>query len=211
MKYTHSCILLHSFTSSPNEMIYFSKHITNILPKNMRMKYIYPKAPIIKISCYEGIKYPSWYDYLTNYKIYEEEISIKDLHESCNRIHNIINEEKLYHKDNTSKIFIGGYSQGACMALASGILYPDKLAGIIGFKGHIPSDIDEHVINPQRIWVCHGLEDKTIGYKVAKTSYDKYKKRKYDITFLSQKKVNHEQKTGIKELMDSLKLWLDKY
>ena len=54
MKYTHSCILLHSFTSAPEEMIYFSKHITNILPKNMCMKYIYPKAPIRRISCFEG-------------------------------------------------------------------------------------------------------------------------------------------------------------
>ena len=98
MKYTHSCILLHSFTSAPEEMIYFSKHITNILPKNMRMKYVYPRAPIRRISCYKGIKYPAWYDYLTNYKTSEEDISIKDLHESCSRIHNIIHKEKMYQE-----------------------------------------------------------------------------------------------------------------
>ena len=95
-KYTHSCILLHSFTGKHDEMVYFSKHISHILPNNVHMKYIYPKAPIRKISCYGGMKYPAWYDYLTNYKTSEEDISTKDLYESCNRIHNIINEEKIF-------------------------------------------------------------------------------------------------------------------
>ncbi len=29
----------------------------------------------------------------------------------------------------------------------------------------------------QSIWVCHGEKDDTIGYNVAKISYDKYKKK----------------------------------
>ena len=33
------------------------------------IKSIITKDINIKISCYEGIKYPSWYDYLTNYKM----------------------------------------------------------------------------------------------------------------------------------------------
>ena len=207
-KYTHSCILLHGFTMKPNEMIYYSKYINRILPENVIMKYIYPKAPIRKITCYDGKKYSAWYDYYTNDKIVEEKINKKDLIESRNKIHKIIFKEKQYHNGDTSKIFIGGCSQGGCMALDTGISFPEKLGGIIGFKGHIINYTFNSIKINQKIWVCHGLKDNIIGYKVAKTSYDKYKKLGYDITFLSQKNVNHDINTGIYEQMRSLKNWL---
>ena len=81
-----------------------------------------------------------------------------------------------------NRIFLAGYSQGCCMALEAGITFPKTLGGIIGFKGHIPEMYDKTY--NQSIWVTHGRYDDTIGFDVAKQSYDKFSN--YDITFLKQ-------------------------
>ncbi len=43
-------------------------------------------------------------------------------------------EAKLLNGD-YSKIFVGGFSQGCCMALNSAILAPFKVGGVIGLSG----------------------------------------------------------------------------
>ena len=63
--YTHTMIFLHGFTMEPKDMEYFTDKIDRILPKGVKMKYIFPKAPEREISCYDGESYSAWYDYLT--------------------------------------------------------------------------------------------------------------------------------------------------
>ena len=64
--HTHTMIFLHGFTMEPKDMEYFTDKIDRILPKGVKMKYIFPKAPeSIQISCYNGESYSAWYDYLT--------------------------------------------------------------------------------------------------------------------------------------------------
>ena len=106
------------------------------------------------------------------------------------------------------KVFLGGYSQGCCTMLDAGLTYPQSLGGMIGFKGHIPSFTDKSKTYKQNIWVCHGIKDDSIGYKVSKSSYDRYMKKGYDINFLSQDKVTHEMNSGILEEIRELKTWL---
>ena len=211
-KYSHSFIFLHGFTMHPDEMIFIKKRINNILPKNINIKYIFPKAFMKKITCYNNEKYLAWYDYYDPNIYTEPKINESDLIKSRKRIHKLISKEKSYHNGKSNKIFVLGYSQGCCMALDAGITYPEKLGGIIGFKGHIINYTFDSIKQgvQQNIWVCHGKMDQTIGYNVAKKSYDKYKKMGYDITFLSQN-VNHGMITGIKDQMISLKIFLDKY
>ena len=206
IKYSHTLIFLHGFTMKPKEVIYYINKIERILPKEIKMKYILPKAPQRKISIYKDKKYLAWFDYFTDYRMKKEYINENQLINIRKKLHKMIDKEIKYHGD-PKKIFIAGYSQGSSMTLDIGITYPKKLGGIIGFKGDIPyiTDKDRH---KQDIWVCHGKKDYTIGYDVAKESYDKYKKFKYNITFLSQKNANHELNSGINEQMRSLQKWL---
>ncbi len=204
-KYTHSLIFLHGFSMEAKDMIYYSNKIDKILPENIKFKYIFPQAYKKKITCFDGEKDAAWYDYFTSNIKTEEEINEADLIKSRNRIHKLILKEKTYHNNDTTKIFVGGYSQGCCQALDAGITFPEKLGGIIGFKGHIVNYTFNYIKIPQFIWVIHGKKDDTISYNVSKTSYDKYNK-KY-ITFLSQNS-DHEMHTGIKDQMLSLNKWL---
>lgn len=210
-KYTHSFIMIHAFTMKPSDMIYYKNYLQRILSKDVNINYIYPKAPVRKITCYDGQKFTAWFDYLSELVENEDDEINKDhLLEQVDKIHKIIDKEKKRYKGDCSKIYLLGYSQGACMALDSGISYPEKLGGIIGFKGHINMDIDDYKRSKQDIWVTHSRGDDTIAFDVAKEYYDKYKKIGYNITLFEQgKKVNHDANSGIREQIKSLKFWLN--
>ena len=196
-------IFLHDFTrENPNDMKYFTDKIDNILPENVIMKYVYPKAPTRCITCYNGEPYTAWYDYLTENITEIEKVNQKHIIAQRKRIHIMIeNERELNGKYN--RIFICGYSQGCCMALDTGLTFPKRLGGIIGFKGHIPKMYDN--IYNQHVWVAHGRYDDTIDFNVAKTSYENYPNN--DITFIKQQ-CDHEMETGIEYQMKMLKLWM---
>lgn len=207
VKNTHSMIFLHGFTMKAENMKYFTKKIDKILPKGVVMNYILPQAPIRKITCYKGKQYTAWYDYITELNVVEEKINHSDLKESRKFIHKLLDDEIKLLGD-SKKVFLGGYSQGCCQMLDAGLTYPQLLGGLIGFKGHIPSFTDKSKTYKQKIWVCHGIKDDTIGYEVAKNSYDKYDKKGYNIKFLSQDKVTHEMNSGILQEIRELKTWL---
>ena len=211
MKYTHSFIMIHAFTMKPTDMIYYKNYLQKILPNTVKINYIYPRAPVRKITCYDGQKYTAWYDYESELVENEDDEINKDhLLEQVNKIHKIIDNEKKRYKGDCSKIYLLGYSQGCCMALAAGISYKEKLGGIIGFKGHIPSIIDDYRGTKQDIWVTHGKKDYTIGFDVAEEYYNKYIKLGYNIEFLKQPKANHDGPSGIREQMKSLQIWINK-
>ena len=74
------------------------------------------------------------------------------------------------------------------------------MGGIIGIKGHIPVYTFKDHKQDQNVWVTHGKKDKTIGFNVAKQSYDKLNYK----TFLIQETSNHSLKSGINEQMKSI-------
>ena len=214
MKYTHSFIMLTGFTMKAKDMMYYTQYINKFIPKDIKINYIFPKPPVRKITCYDGTKYNAWFDYINEMVENEDDdINSEHLLEQCDRIHDILDKEVKKYNGDYSKLFLLGYSQGACLALDSGLSYHKKIGGVIGFKGHINMDIDKHVKSKQYIWVTHGKGDDTIGFEVAEEYYKKYIELGYDITFYKQnKKVNHDANSGIRSQMSSLKPWLfDKF
>ena len=210
MKYTHSFIMLTGFTMNSSDMEYYSTYINKLIPKDVKINYIYPQPPTRKITCYDGKKFKAWFDYINELVENEDDdINPEHLLEQCKRIHSILDKEVIKYKGDYSKLFICGYSQGACVALDTSISYPKKIGGVIAFKGHINSDIDGHRKSKQDIWATHSKGDDTIGFEVAEEYYDKYRKLGYNITFFKQgQKVNHDANSGVKEQLISLKPWL---
>ena len=201
-------LILHGFMMKSSEMEYIARKINRILPSNTIFKYNFLQAPKRPITIYGGKKYHAWYDYLSNEVYTEEKINTNHLKESREQIHKILDEEISLLEGNSQRVFILGYSQGCCTTLDSALTYPKLLGGVIGFKGHIPSFTEETKNYKQKIWVTHGENDDAIGYDVAKDSYMKYKKKGFDVKFLSQKNPKHDLNDGINEQMRSLEKWL---
>lgn len=207
-KYTHSLIFLHGFTMDGDDMEGFTETLDAILSRNAVFNYILPTAPSREITIYDGDEENAWYDYYTENINTEEKINTTQLEESRAKIHSLIDKEVSFHGDST-KVFIGGYSQGCCQALDAGLTYQHKLGGIIGIKGHIPSHTAESTNYDQDIWACHGTDDESIGYNLVKNKYDEYKKEDFSIEFITLPDAEHDLEDGIDEpVLGSLQKWI---
>ncbi len=200
-KYSYSFILLHGFTMDGEDMEYYEDKIKGIYPE-CKIKFIKPTASKIKITIYKNNKYNSWYDYYTPNCDKEPEINEDQLITSRNRIHSLIDKEINYHND-PMKVFVVGMSQGCCMALDVGLTYPKKIGGIIGFKGHVIKRTLSDFKTEQDVWVCHGVNDRTIYYDYAKETYDNLKK-KNNTFYLLRQNCNHGIASGIINQMKSI-------
>lgn len=210
MKYSHTFIILHGFTMNKEDMKYYVDKFKDLLNREggVNIKFIIPEYSKIPITIYNGVKYNSWYDYLTGKCDSEPLINDKQLIKNRNRIHKLIHKEIKYYKGDSSKIFICGYSQGCCMAIDIGITFPHILGGVIGFKGHPITKSINDFKTQQKIWCCHGINDKTIYYKYAKKNYDILKLKNPSLKLLSHHN-NHSMQKGIVEEMRSIRQWID--
>lgn len=206
MKYTHTIIFLHGFSMNSSDMKYYCDKFKKSFPQ-YNFKFVLPQAPKRSLTIYKNKKFNSWYDYLTSDCDKEPEINEKQLLEIRKKIHKLLNKEIKYIGD-PSKVFLSGISQGCCVALDAGITYNKKIGGIIGFKGHVISRSLKDFHKRQKIWVCHGKNDKTIFYNFAKKTYMKLKKNNPNIKLLSQDNVNHSVPSGIINQMKNLNKWL---
>jgi len=73
------------------------------------------------------------------------------------------------YKANRSKIFIGGFSQGAILSLATGLNNADKIAGVVCLSGRLYPELKPMIssnnnLNDLALFVSHGKQDKVLPY-----------------------------------------------
>ena len=121
-KYTHVLIFMHGLTGSPEKFVDKFDNNKGIVPNTF--KIILPAAPgksWFDIQIKEGVPL----DYNT--------IHTSELEKSSKKIKSIINDEVKYLKNDYSKIFVGGFSQGSCLAYEVGLSFDHLLGGIACF------------------------------------------------------------------------------
>ena len=66
----------------------------------------------------------------------------------------------------SSKVFIGGFSQGCAMSIYAGVSLPQKLGGIVALSGHLLPTLDLSSVPEERkdipIFQYHGKSDDVI-------------------------------------------------
>ena len=89
-------------------------------------------------------------------------------------------------------IFIGGFSQSACMALYAMMTYPDSLGGVIMFSGFnfdfTPMDNDKQKIP---ILSVNGKSDETVIIRHARNSFYNFKKLKFNLKLIEETGLYH--------------------
>ena len=116
----------------------------------------------------------NWFDvYKPGFKD-ENYYNFSDAVTSSNRIIKIIKNESKKLNNDFSKIYIGGFSQGACMALYMGLATNFKIGGVIACSGILFHKMEINEDNKDiKIFIGHGTDDKVIGYNIAKNTYDR--------------------------------------
>ena len=138
------------------------------------MKIILLCAPRIK-STFCGQYQNSWFDILDFNKLTEGSINFDDITKNSERIYKIIDEEAKLLNNDYSKIYIGGFSQGASMSLNIGLNCNHILGGVLSLSGILfPKSFNDKNLNKGlKIFCGHGESDNVIPFDNAKESYKK--------------------------------------
>lgn len=105
------------------------------LPQELAVRFIFPHAPLRPVTLNQGYTMRAWFD------IFELEINApideKGVHDMQQHINDLIAKE-IADGIPAEKIVLAGFSQGGAMALYAGLLYPKRLAGILGLSTFFP-------------------------------------------------------------------------
>lgn len=142
------------------------------LPSTLGIRFIFPHAPIMPVTINQGYEMPAWFD------IYSASIAAKiDNQGIANSIQqiNAIIEAQTKDGITPNNIILAGFSQGAVIALATGLSFPEKLAGMIALSGYLPQ-AGELLMTASAanrttpIFVGHGTEDPIVPYALGEST-----------------------------------------
>ncbi len=142
------------------------------LPEQAAIRFIFPHAPVRPVTLNAGMPMRAWFDiYGLTADAKQDERGIR---ETLRLIEQLIAQEKELGIS-ADKIILAGFSQGGAMALAVGLRYPEKLAGIMGLStllplaGHLSQEA-----SPQNrhtsILLTHGERDPVIDISIGEMS-----------------------------------------
>jgi len=163
-------IWLHGLGADGNNFVPFIKSLGI-----EKIEFNLPDAPIRPITLNQGMKMRGWYD------IHSKDFSYQDtdgLLKSKELIEKII-KTRMAQIKKPIKIFLGGFSQGAALALFTGITSKFHIDGIVALSGYMPIIEDPKQNNNLPIIAIHGLLDDIININHAELSYQHRKKSKF--------------------------------
>lgn len=131
--------------------------------------FVFPNAPSIPITVNFGMKMPGWYD-ISTFNDLAQAHDQPGILKSRDYFNSLIKAETEKGIP-TSRIILGGFSQGGAISLFSGITCSDKLAGIFGLSSYLllHGAIKEYVPadSPNKdtpIFMGHGSVDPLVKY-----------------------------------------------
>lgn len=158
-------IMLHGYSSNGDDLIGLAPYLAKSHPNTI---FYAPNAPFETPIGYK------WFD-LDEYvagTIYEQfdylNILMKRAKPVLSTIFEFIQFIAQKHNLNSNQITLMGFSQGGLLALMTGLLYKDKLSGIIGCSA-VPVAINEaltldEVKNKPTVLLTHGTDDDVVPY-----------------------------------------------
>ena len=155
----YSVIWLHGLGADGNDFVPVAKALN--LPD---MRFVFPHAPVRPVTLNGGYAMRAWYDiYALDLKSGEDREGIL---ESRAQIAELVEREKERGID-AHRIFLAGFSQGGAIALYSGLLHPEKLAGILALSTYLPlADTAAREAHPANsatpVFMAHGVMDEII-------------------------------------------------
>lgn len=191
--HTYTIVWLHGL-GEPVEK-YFKMFEKYPLLPNCRI--VLPIAPVRSVTYHNGATFSCWYDFnnLENEYWPTVESSVKIVLQ-------VLEEEKAFNKP----LIIGGFSQGAALALYTGLSkYPDPLKAIISLSGFaFPTRISEEKKSTP-VYISHGARDNIICSEKSNINIHKFLK---GVNFTQ--KIHQNQGHSIRTTQwELVRLWLN--
>jgi len=157
-----------------------------------KIKFIFPTAPIRRITINNGMPMPGWFDaYGLDRSAREDE---KGILEASKYLNDLI-EDEINNGISSERVIIGGFSQGGATALHTALTTSHTLAGVLALSTWLPlsSTFPKALVSGEKkvnlpILQCHGKQDPLVAIQWGRLSeklfksigFKKYLFKEYD-------------------------------
>ncbi len=167
-------LLLHGFTGDEDSMWTFASKIPSTY------LVIAPRAP-------HKINDPRMYGYTWVEKPSGGWSSLDEFDPSIKMLINLLDTLARQYEGNFSEINIAGFSQGAALAYAFALNYPQRVNKIAGLSGFLPekceSKLAQGPVKGKSIFIAHGTKDQIVNIDMAYFARDMLKGAGANVTF----------------------------
>ena len=142
------------------------------LPEELRLRFVFPHAPVQPVTLNGGMAMRAWFDILTlDRGGPEDEAGIRASAATLDQL--IAREQELGIAAN--KIVVAGFSQGGAIALHAGLRSKQELGGIMALSTYLPIKSafeDEVLVSDLPIFMAHGSLDPILPMMLGRDSAD---------------------------------------
>ena len=154
------------------------------LPASAGVRFIFPHAPEIPVTCNGGYVMPAWYDIITldsDTRTVDEAGIIR----SRQSIRQLIARENARGTP-CSRIFLAGFSQGGAIAYTTALTHPERLAGLLALSTYLPTAdlLSKEASAANRdlpIFCAHGVEDDVVSLSLGSAARDFLRANGYEL------------------------------
>ncbi|KAM0748940.1 Phospholipase/carboxylesterase [Meredithblackwellia eburnea MCA 4105] len=210
-KHSATLIFAHGFGATSSDWYMLSE-----LPViRSHFKCIFPQAPLRPISIARGEQIPAWFDIINTDHRRRKEDGDEDefgMEESLDTLRELVRKEVEEGGIDRSRVFVGGFSQGAALALLMGIKGAE-LGGVIALSAYLPLQWKIQKMKAERanslpVFWAHGTHDQVISYETGVKGCQTMKTAGMkEIEFHTYKGVQHGY---CEEELEDLNEWLAK-
>lgn len=145
------------------------------LPELPGVRFIFPHAPEMPVTCNGGYVMPAWYD-IISLEPHSREIDQAGIVASRSAIRRLIEREN--RRGVASRcIFLAGFSQGGAVAYTTALTHAEPLAGVIALSTYLPvmALVEAEATAANRalpIFAAHGNEDGVVAPQLGAAARD---------------------------------------
>jgi len=141
------------------------------LPSSLPVRFIFPHAPVRRVTLNNGMAMRAWYDILELGGVREDGEGLRD---SQSSIEALIAKE-VSRGIPAERIVLAGFSQGGAITFQAGLRHPQRLAGLMALSTYLPLagtvEAERHAANLDvPIFMAHGSSDPMIAIGRAQQS-----------------------------------------
>lgn len=148
------------------------------------LRFIFPHAPQIPVTCNGGYVMRAWYD-IVSLDSSNRTVDEAGVIASRHAIRQLIARENRRGIP-CSRIFLAGFSQGGAIAYVTALTHPEALAGVIALSTYLPTpallDAEATVANRALpVFAAHGSEDDVVSPELGIRARDFLIRRGYRV------------------------------
>ncbi len=145
------------------------------LDETASVRFVFPNAPQIPVTCNGGYVMPAWYD-IISLSPDSREIDEAGLLASRESLRQLIARENARGIP-SSRIILAGFSQGGAVAYLTGLTHAEPLAGIVALSTYMPSpqQVQEAATTAAKdipVFIAHGLYDDVVSLQMGEIARD---------------------------------------